>query len=75
MTTSAFIRREARSLQEQDYAGNGKEHACQSSAKKTMDNQYYKGSMGNRMQSKQRRQQTVKLGGRGHPKGGPAGVG
>ena len=63
--TKAVMEREARTLQEQDYAGNRKEQACPSNVRKTLDKQYYKGSTRNIVRSKQRRPQHDKLGGRG----------
>ena len=64
------MEREARTRKTLDYAGNREEQTCPSNARKTLDNQCYKASTGNRIRSKQQRLEIDKLGGRGPPKGG-----
>ena len=53
MKTCAIMEREARKVQEKQYASNSKEQVCLSNATEEIDNRNYKGGMPNRMQSKQ----------------------
>ena len=53
--TCAIMEREARKVQEKQYAGNRKEQVCQSSVLDETDNKYNKVTMRNRMQSRHQR--------------------
>ena len=64
------MEREARKMQEKQYAGNRKEQVCQSSVLEETDNKYNKVTMRNRMQIRHQRQQIDRLGVGGVPPGG-----
>ncbi len=55
METCAIMEREARKVQEKQYAGNRKEQVCQSSVLDETDNKYNKVTMRNRMQIRHQR--------------------
>ena len=55
METCAIMEREARKVQEKQYAGNRKEQVCQSSVLEETDNKYNKVTMRNRMQIRHQR--------------------
>ena len=66
MKTCAIMEREARKVQERQYAGNRKEHVCKSIVIQAIGNEYNEGTMRKRMRLKQQRRQRV-----GPPRGDP----